>query len=237
MFADGGDIHIAPSKRGTFTAAAKRHGMGVQEFASKVLANKDKYSPVMVKKANFAHNAAGWKHAFGGPMGNMFEGPGTYPNWMNNWNSVYNDYGVGLVPEDVKAAAAARDAAAQATGPTGRAIRTNSPRVSSLPLPTQEELFAMAKTPELDISGNKKNLGNATQDGLLDRVFRNPNWRKPFDETVDLTPYYEDVADEVVDDEPIPGQEQYAQEVRERLNPQFKNSTANSAFKVSNNSF
>lgn len=68
VFADGGDIHIAPSKRGTFTAAAKRHGMGVQEFASKVLANKDKYSPAMVKKANFAHNAAGWKHGFGGNL-------------------------------------------------------------------------------------------------------------------------------------------------------------------------
>jgi hypothetical protein len=34
--------------------------MGVQEFASKVLANKDSYSPAMVKKANFARNAAKW---------------------------------------------------------------------------------------------------------------------------------------------------------------------------------
>jgi len=67
-FADGGSIHIKPSKRGTFTAAAKKHGMGVQEFASKVLANKDKYSTAMVRKANFAHNAAGWKHAFGGNL-------------------------------------------------------------------------------------------------------------------------------------------------------------------------
>ena len=58
----GGSIHIAPSKRGTFTAAAKRHGMGVQEFASQVLGNKDNYSPAMVKKANFARNASKWKH-------------------------------------------------------------------------------------------------------------------------------------------------------------------------------
>lgn len=36
-----GGIHIKPSKRGTFTAAATKHGMGVQEFASKVLANKE----------------------------------------------------------------------------------------------------------------------------------------------------------------------------------------------------
>lgn len=57
-----GGIHIAPSKRGTFTAAATKHGMGVQEFASKVLRNKDSYSPAMVKKANFARNASKWNH-------------------------------------------------------------------------------------------------------------------------------------------------------------------------------
>lgn len=64
--AQGGPIHIAPSKRGTFTAAASRHNMGVQEFARKVLANKEDYSTSMVRKANFARNAAGWKHAEGG---------------------------------------------------------------------------------------------------------------------------------------------------------------------------
>lgn len=56
----GGSIHIDPSKRGTFTAAATKHGMGVQEFASKVLRNKDSYSPTMVKKANFARNVSKW---------------------------------------------------------------------------------------------------------------------------------------------------------------------------------
>lgn len=55
-----GGIHIAPSKRGTFTAAAIKHNMGVQEFASKVLRNKESYSPAMVKKANFARNASKW---------------------------------------------------------------------------------------------------------------------------------------------------------------------------------
>ena len=75
MFADGGGIHIAKNKRGTFTAAATKHGMGVQEFARKVLANKEDYSPAMVKKANFARNASKWKHAFGGnlyPLGGRF---------------------------------------------------------------------------------------------------------------------------------------------------------------------
>ena len=59
---EGGSIHIAPSKRGTFTAAASKHGIGVQEFASRVLRNKDSYSPAMVKKANFARNASKWNH-------------------------------------------------------------------------------------------------------------------------------------------------------------------------------
>lgn len=66
-FAEGGKIHIKPSKRGTFTAASKRHGKSVQSFASQVLANKENYSPAMVKKANFARNAAKW-HSFGGDL-------------------------------------------------------------------------------------------------------------------------------------------------------------------------
>lgn len=58
----GGSIHIAPSKRGTFTAAATKHGMGVQEFAARVLRNKENYSPSLIKKANFARNASKWNH-------------------------------------------------------------------------------------------------------------------------------------------------------------------------------
>ena len=65
-FESGGSIHIKKSHRGLFTKEAKAHGMGVQEFASHVLANKDKYSPEVVKRANFARNAA--KFALGGDM-------------------------------------------------------------------------------------------------------------------------------------------------------------------------
>lgn len=56
----GKDIRIKPSKRGTFTKAAKQHGMSVQGFANKVLRNPSKYSVAMRKKANFAHNASKW---------------------------------------------------------------------------------------------------------------------------------------------------------------------------------
>lgn len=67
LYSEGGKIHIDPSKKGTFTAAAKKHGKSVQEFARQVLANKDNYSPAMVKKANFARNASHW-HTTGGPL-------------------------------------------------------------------------------------------------------------------------------------------------------------------------
>lgn len=68
MMAEGGNIHIAENKKGTFTAAATKHHMGVQKFANKVLANKDNYSPAMVKKANFARNFGGHKKEEGGNL-------------------------------------------------------------------------------------------------------------------------------------------------------------------------
>jgi hypothetical protein len=54
-------IKIAPSKKGTFTAAAKKSGMSVQQKATSVL-NDPNASPAMRKKANFARNAARWRH-------------------------------------------------------------------------------------------------------------------------------------------------------------------------------
>lgn len=72
LFKGGGSIHIKDSKKGTFTAAAKKRGQSVQGFASKVLANKDNYSPAMVKKAVFAHNAPKWKHRLGGIVNTLF---------------------------------------------------------------------------------------------------------------------------------------------------------------------
>jgi hypothetical protein len=54
-------IKIAPSKKGTFTAAAKRSGQSVQAKARSVLADPNA-SPAMKKKAVFAKNAAKWNH-------------------------------------------------------------------------------------------------------------------------------------------------------------------------------
>lgn len=68
IMANGGKIHIAKNKRGTFTAAAKKRGMGVQEFANKVVAHPENYSEAMRKKAQFAKNFGGHKHAEGGGL-------------------------------------------------------------------------------------------------------------------------------------------------------------------------
>ena len=85
-YGDGGNIHIKPSKRGTFTAAATKHGKSVQSFASQVLANKEDYSPAMVKKANFARNTSKWKHADGGPLKK-----GRYEDWYKTVPADRND--------------------------------------------------------------------------------------------------------------------------------------------------
>lgn len=53
-------INIKPSKRGSFTRAAKS-GESTQQHASRVL-NNPNASPAMRKKANFARNAAKWRH-------------------------------------------------------------------------------------------------------------------------------------------------------------------------------
>ena len=54
-------VSIKPSKKGTFTAMAKKAGKSVQAEARAVLANP-KASPAAKKKANFARNAAKWNH-------------------------------------------------------------------------------------------------------------------------------------------------------------------------------
>ena len=74
-FADGGGIHIKPSHKGLFTEKANRAGMGVQEYASHVLANKENYPASTVKQANFAKNAAGWKHDDGGFVNSFLQDP------------------------------------------------------------------------------------------------------------------------------------------------------------------
>lgn len=64
-------IHIKKENRGKFGASAKRAGMGTQEYARHILANKDDYSSIQVKRAAFAKGIGGsqikkHKHENGG---------------------------------------------------------------------------------------------------------------------------------------------------------------------------
>lgn len=54
-------IHIKKKNKGKFTAAAKAHGMGVQEYARKVL-NDPNATPLQKKRANFARNSTKFHH-------------------------------------------------------------------------------------------------------------------------------------------------------------------------------
>ena len=59
-------IEIKPENKGKFTRWAKSRGMSVSQAANTVMSNTDSYSPSVVKMANFAKNAAGWKKQEGG---------------------------------------------------------------------------------------------------------------------------------------------------------------------------
>ena len=70
LFKEGG-IMIKKENRGKFTESANRANMGVQEYARHILANKEDYSPTLIKRANFARNF-GDRKAFGGDLNNNY---------------------------------------------------------------------------------------------------------------------------------------------------------------------
>jgi hypothetical protein len=80
VYAMGGGIHLNPEHKGMFTKWANRHDMSVSEAANHVMANKDKYDAHTVQMANFAKNAAKWKHAMGGMV---YDEGGIVPNLAN----------------------------------------------------------------------------------------------------------------------------------------------------------
>lgn len=92
LFKEGG-IMIKKENRGKFTESANRANMGVQEYARHILANKEDYSPTLIKRANFARNAAKW-NAFGGDLntyGGTYNGGLEYIN--NGHSHSENPYG------------------------------------------------------------------------------------------------------------------------------------------------
>ena len=93
MYAGGGGINIKQSHEGLFSKAAKAHGMSVQQYAASVLRNKDNHNATLIKRANFARNAAGWSHAEGGYLNDEDNIP---DGGMNDGNTNLNNYGYGI---------------------------------------------------------------------------------------------------------------------------------------------
>jgi hypothetical protein len=69
----GGGIHIKKENRGKFTRLKERTGHSASWF-------KEHGTPAQKRMAVFAINAAKWKHAYGGELGNYYDG------WGDAWN-------------------------------------------------------------------------------------------------------------------------------------------------------
>ena len=103
-YKDGGSIHIKKKNKGKFTESAKRAGMGVQEYARHVLANKERYSPTLVKRANFARNATKFKHDLGGFLFNhgaeWNNGVSTIDTGGTHSENPYGGIPMGMAPDN-----------------------------------------------------------------------------------------------------------------------------------------
>ena len=103
-YKDGGSIHIKKKNKGKFTESAKRAGMGVQEYARHVLANRERYSPTLVKRANFARNATKFKHDLGGFLFNhgaeWNNGVSTVDTGGSHESNPYGGIPMGMAPDN-----------------------------------------------------------------------------------------------------------------------------------------
>lgn len=89
---DGGSIHINPKNKGKFTEAANRAGKSVQSYASQILAHPENYSSTLVKRANFARNAAKWHHkADGGEIQDPLKKPMTDEQYFKTMERIANE--------------------------------------------------------------------------------------------------------------------------------------------------
>lgn len=100
FFKNGGEINIKKANRGKFTESAKRHHMGVQEYAHKVV-NNPNASETERKRAQFAINASKFHHQFGGaselpprtdiPNSLQYQIPTVYASRTSNIQDPYTD--------------------------------------------------------------------------------------------------------------------------------------------------
>ena len=160
QFKEGG-IYIKPSKRGSFTAAADKRGLGVQEFASKVMSNKANYSPAMVKKANFARNFGGKKQTGGNIQPWQDTVPGFGSTFFQGVEGPERQNLVGSYYDDD-----------QLKDPFGRNV-TRPNRLTKSPDPTNRTTLSPTRLSDDQFKYNPRSLtthGNRLQESALNRV-------------------------------------------------------------------
>lgn len=187
--AKGGGIHINPENKGKFTASAQNAGMGVQAFAQHVLANKDNYSSTQVKRANFAHNAAGWNHGAGGYLfaggGKLNETPATKKPNVNQKTAEIYQYVSNIVQQAKANGDLGPDENLNVEGIVGQILQESGNGLSQLTL--QGNNFGGIKA-DSNWSGETIKMGGATyrkfatpEEGLKNQVYfyiDNPRYRK-----------------------------------------------------------
>lgn len=100
-----GTIKIKPENKEKFTNKANMRGLSVQEFANKVLNNKENYNTSTIQQANFARNANKWnKKRYGWNSNNSSTGKlnGSVTKFKNGGIS-YLDYNPGIIDASINA--------------------------------------------------------------------------------------------------------------------------------------
>jgi len=152
-------IEIKPENKGKFTRWAKARGMSVSEAYNKVMSNTDNYPPSVVKMANFAKNAAGWKKEEGGE----FE-----PHFMYKGDRK-------IRARDHEAHLRLKKAGYTHDAPKAQEGKETSNSAGTDNLDMMNSFANAAKNSNIDISGNNVKVTDQDKNVIKDYVDQNDN--------------------------------------------------------------
>ena len=152
-------IEIKPKNKGKFTRWAKARGMSVSEAYNKVMSNTDNYPPSVVKMANFAKNAAGWKKEEGGE----FE-----PHFMYKGDRK-------IRARDHEAHLRLKKAGYTHDAPKAQEGKETSNSAGTDNLDMMNSFANAAKNSNIDISGNNVKVTDQDKNVIKDYVDQNDN--------------------------------------------------------------
>lgn len=204
MFKNGGGIHIKKANRGKFTEYC-----GGKVTSACIARGKHSSSPAVRKRATFAQNARGWKHADGGPLEDLptsrdnpnfdsissqFDSRVDWNNSDRLYNMLSNRYGhttASAIVATINKESLATPKQKQIGGGNGQGImqwtsKDRRNRLANFRTDMTDELeretaFLMD---ELEGNGNVWNKGNHKSAAEARRLFFHPN--TSLDEKVDI---------------------------------------------------